>query len=235
MSIRPHVEAIYTSHIDELKALPEMAAILDGSASREVYDRFIANVIKTHLRSPQFLGFIFCISPPKSLEHVKHNLMEEIGVDGHESHPELLKSLALEAGLTEEALAELHESSQETIKSVMNDPMMFGTLKEFGLGLMVEVFSFEYMLSRISTPIATALREHRGLSAEAVEWFTHHSEVDIEHAEEAFVTLDDYIAHYELDLDDAQTIADMVSRENLFIKRYFGTHELAASRGLVEK
>ena len=107
----------------------------------------------------------------------------------------------------------------------MGDPMMFGTLKEFGFGLMVEVFSFEYMLSRISTPIATALREHRGLSAAAVEWFAHHSEVDIEHAEEAFVTLDDYIAHYDMDLDDAQTIADMVSRENLFIKRYFGTLE----------
>ena len=48
MSIRPHVEAIYKSHIEELKGLPEMTAILDGSASREVYDRFIANVIKTH-------------------------------------------------------------------------------------------------------------------------------------------------------------------------------------------
>ena len=35
------------------------------------------------------------------------------------------------------------------------------------------------------------------------------------------MTLDDYIAHYDMDLDDAQTIADMVSRENLFIKRYF--------------
>ena len=235
MSIRPHVEGIYKAHIEELKALPEMASILDGSASREVYDRFIANVIKTHLRSPQFLGFIFCIAPPKSLEHVKHNLMEEIGVDGHESHPELLKSLSDEAGLSAETLEALHTTSQDTIKAVMSDPMMFGTLKEFGFGLMVEVFSFEYMLSRISTPIATALREHRGLSAAAVEWFTHHSEVDIEHAEEAFVTLDDYITHYDMDLDDAQTIADMVSRENLFIKRYFGTLELAASRGLVEE
>ncbi len=233
VSIRPHVEGIYKSHIEELKALPDMAAILSGEASREVYDRFIANVIKTHMRSPQFLGFIFCIAPPKSLEHVKHNLLEEIGVDGHESHPELLKSLAAEAGLTDQ-LDAINESSQETIRSVMTDPMMFGTLKEFGLGLMVEVFSFEYMLSRISTPIATALKEHRGLSPEAVEWFTHHSEVDIEHAEEAFVTLDDYVAHYDIDHDDAKTIADMVSRENLFIKRYFGTIELASSRGMVE-
>ena len=47
------------------------------------------------------------------------------------------------------------------------------------------------------------------------------------------MTLDDYIAHYDMDLDDAQTIADMVSRENLFIKRYFEPLELAASRGLV--
>ena len=39
----------------------------------------------------------------------------------------------------------------------------------------------------------------------------------------------------DMDLDDAQTIADMVSRENLFIKRYFGTLELAASRGLVDE
>ena len=233
VSIRPHVEGIYKSHIEELKALPDMAAILSGEASREVYDRFIANVIKTHMRSPQFLGFIFCIAPPKSLEHVKHNLLEEIGVDGHESHPELLKSLAAEAGLTDQ-LDAINESSQETIRSVMTDPMMFGTLKEFGLGLMVEVFSFEYMLSRISTPIATALKEHRGLSPEAVEGFTHHSEVDIEHAEEAVVTLDDYVAHYDIDHDDAKTIADMVSRENLFIKRYFGTIELASSRGMVE-
>ena len=30
MSIRPHVEGIYKAHIEELKALPEMASILDG-------------------------------------------------------------------------------------------------------------------------------------------------------------------------------------------------------------
>jgi pyrroloquinoline quinone (PQQ) biosynthesis protein C len=96
------------------------------------------------------------------------------------------------------------------------------------LAALAEVISFEYMLSRVSSRIARALTRHRGLSGETLRWFTHHSEVDLQHAEQGLDDLDAYIRYYEFADDDAMTIVEMALRENVFIKRYFG--ELAAAR-----
>ena len=232
MSIRPFVEELYAAHTAELKACPEFQALLDGSANREEYDRFIANVIRTHLRSPQFLAYLLAIAPPASQERVKHNLLEELGIEDEHAHPDLLKVLAKGAGL-DHLLPELESLAQEMVRDGICQRLLFPTLRDQGLAMMLEVFSFEWMLSRTATSIANALQAHRQISREDLEWFTHHSELDIRHAEEALDTLDDYVDWYKIDLETAQTIAEMATRENLFIKRYFGELSLARQRGMV--
>ena len=102
-----------------------------------------------------------------------------------------------------------------------------------GLSAMAEVFSFEHMLAHSSKAIAGALRTHRGLSDEALVWFSHHSEVDIQHAEEALLTIQEYVDYYEFDDDEARDVIDMAMRENVFIKRYFSTSALAEARDMV--
>ena len=86
---------------------------------------------------------------------------------------------------------------------------------------MIKVNAFEYMLSRVSSRIAQFLEQHRGLPMEKLEWLTHHSEVDIQHAEEGFQSIDDWVEYYELQ-GTAETIAEMALRENPFIESYFG-------------
>ena len=60
-----------------------------------------------------------------------------------------------------------------------------------------------------------------GLPARALEWFTHHSEVDIRHAEQGLDDLEAYVRYYEFADDEALTIVEMTLRENVFARRYF--------------
>ena len=78
----------------------------------------------------------------------------------------------------------LEAQADEDLRRIVVDPLLYGTLREVGLAALTEIVAFEYMLSRVSGRIARALTEHRRLSAAALEWFTHHSEVDIRHAEQ---------------------------------------------------
>ena len=77
----------------------------------------------------------------------------------------------------------LEAQADEDLRRIVVDPLLYGTLREVGLAALTEIVAFEYMLSRVSGRIARALAQHRGLPAPALEWFTHHSEVDIRHAE----------------------------------------------------
>jgi hypothetical protein len=54
--------------------------------------------------------------------------------------------------------------------------------------------------------------------------------VDIEHAKEALITIADYVSYYEFEEQEARDIVDMALQENVFIKRYFGTHAHANLR-----
>jgi pyrroloquinoline quinone (PQQ) biosynthesis protein C len=51
------------------------------------------------------------------------------------------------------------------------------------------------MLSRVSGRIARALAAHRGLTAPALAWFAHHSEVDVRHAAQGIADLAAYVAY----------------------------------------
>src|SRR5438046_896155 len=66
-----------------------------------------------------------------------------------------------------------------------------------------------------------ARASRRGRAAAALEWLTHHSEVDVRHAEQGLADLGAYAAYYEFTDDEALTIVEMTLRENVFTRRYF--------------
>ena len=67
MNFRTQVEKLYQRAVDEFTAGAEFKALESGNARKCEYDRFIVNVIRTHLRSPQLLAFLFSVAPPGSM------------------------------------------------------------------------------------------------------------------------------------------------------------------------
>ena len=114
----------------------------------------------------------------------------------------------------------------------MTEPLLYASLREVGLSALVEIVGFEYMLSRAADRVATFLSAHRGIGLESLEWFTHHGEVDIAHAEQGLDTIADYTEYYQFEQLEAEDLIGAALRENLFIKRYFGVDAAARSRGL---
>ena len=223
MSIRALVEVEYARQAEEFAASSLFQALETGTALRQDYDRFVASVCRNHLRSPQILAFLYAVAPPSVAERIKHNMLEEMGLDEEGiSHPGLLIKLAECAGFDRKARRELETQAQEELRRICADPILYGTLKEVGLGVLLETTCFEWMLSRLASRIGRFLGEHRQLPAEGLTWFSHHSEVDIRHAEEGLDSVVDYVAYYEFAPDDLQSILELTFRENVFIKRYFG-------------
>ena len=200
----------------------------------EPADDFIARVFETHQNSPHFLGFVYALVPPDSVERVEHNLLEELGLEEEdgESHPKLMEALVRGAGLLDR-VDELRARARERLDEIVTEPLLYGSLREVGLSALVEIVGFEYMLSRVSSRIARFLQGYRGIEEADLVWFTHHSEVDIEHAEEGLDTIENYVSYYGFDDDEARDIIDAALRENVFIKRYFGVEAAANSRSMV--
>ena len=227
MNFRNEIEKLYRRAVNEFTACPDFTAIEAGTASKSDYDRFIMNVVRTHLRSPQLVAFLFSVSPPRAYSNLLHNMLEELGLDNDSSvsHPALLRELAEGAGLGT-LLPEVEARAAADVRQVIVDPILYPSLRDVGLAAMVEIEAFEYMLSRVASRIARALASHRGLSSQTVRWFTYHSEVDIEHAEQGLGNLEAFIAYYNIEGEDALTIAEIAMRENVFIKRYCGEDAL---------
>jgi hypothetical protein len=221
MAIREHVEHLYQEHVAELLACPEFQALESGRATPPAYEQFIGNVVRTHLRASQLIAFLYALAPPEAAESRLENLLEEL------HHPGLLRQFAAGAGLGDR-LPELEARASDDLRRVVADPLLYGSLKELGLAALTEIVAFEYMLSRIAGRVATALATHRGLSARTLMWWTEHSEVDRQHAEEGLDDLETYVRYYEIDPQDAELIVDLALRENVFVKRYLG--ERAAPR-----
>lgn len=222
MLIRSMIESEYAAQVEAFAASPSFQSLETGTAIAPAYDDLVARICQTHLKSPQVLAFLYAIAPPRVAHKLKHNMLEELGLD-HEgvSHPGLLLELARAAGFNEKARNILESHAQEELRRMCTDPILFGTFKEFGLTVLLEVTCFEWMLSRLATRIATFLSRHRGLSNESLRWFTHHSEVDVRHAAEGLDAVIEYARFYEFDDSDFRSILDITFRENVFIKRYF--------------
>ncbi len=227
------IETNYAAQTTEFVESGIFRALENGAANLTVYDKFIANICRTHLKSPQILAFLYAIAPPKAVENLRSNLLEELGLDTNESvsHPSLLIDLARSAGFDTESLKSLENAAQEELRHVICDPILFGTLKEIGLSILLETVSFEWMLSRTASRTARFLTTHRSLPPEHLQWFHHHSEVDIKHAAEGLAAIADYVEFYQFEPDEVETILDVTFRNNVFIKRYFREIEIGESSG----
>ena len=214
--------SVYEQHVDALVGSPQFQRFENGHFSRSEYDRFVLNVVRTHAKSPQLLAFLFALAPPAAAANVRANMLEELGVAEGDSdaHPALLEQLLLGAGLGDR-LAECRALADSDMRRLVTAPLLYETLVQLGLSASIEVTAFEYMLARVADRIATALAAHRGLSSHALEWFTRHGEVDVGHAEVGLRNLDSYLDYYSVDTNDATTILEITTRENIFIKRYF--------------
>lgn len=227
------IETIFAKQTEDFANSADFQTLEKGAASVKVYDDFIANVCRTHLKSPQILAFLFSVAPPAAATNIKHNLLEELGLDEVGiSHPQLLLNLAADAGFDEEKCSELEKLAEEELRRIICDPILFGTLREVGLSVLLETVAFEWILSRLAGRMADFLETYRSLSRESLEWFSHHSEVDIRHAEEGLQSIADYLEFYQFDWFETEIILDVTFRENVFIKRYFGEIALAKEVGV---
>ena len=231
--LRSWIETRYQDSAAELVATAEFAALESGSAARDVYDQFIGNVVRSHLKSPKILAFLYAVAPPAASNDVLHNMLEELGIEEEDgtSHPDLLVHVLTGAGLGA-WLPELDDKATEDMRQIIVDPLLYGSLKDVGLAVLVETVAYEWMLSRTASRISRFLSTHRGLEGAALAWFDHHSEVDIQHAEEGLDSLEKYAAYYGYDRAEVETIVEMTLRENVFIKRYFGELTFARTEAI---
>ncbi len=228
MAIRSLTESEYAAQTEAFAGSDLFQSLRTGTADREAYDGFIARLYGTHLNSPQIVAFLYSLAPPRVADAIKHNLLEELGRDEVGiAHPDMLLRLAHGAGFDRRACAELTTKSRDELRRMATESILFGTLKEFGLTILLEVTCFEWMLSRMAQPIADLLSKHRGLSQQALVWFTHHSEVDKRHAEEGLDAVLEYANYYEFAESDFRLFLEIVFRENVFLRRYFGYVEVS--------
>ncbi|HSF01708.1 MAG TPA: iron-containing redox enzyme family protein [Solirubrobacterales bacterium] len=220
------VGALFAAKLAELETDPRFVALIDGTAAIRDYERFLENVARTHLRSPQLVAFLYALAPPAARDHLLDNVLEELGLDGPApgergvAHPVLLRELLINAGLGARLPALEAEADQE-LRRVVMEPLVFGTLRDVGLAALGEIVAFEYMLSRTAGSVARALTTHLGLGLPALAWFTHHAEVDRAHADQGMAAVLAYVGYYHMPQEDALTLLELALRPNPFLKRYF--------------
>jgi pyrroloquinoline quinone (PQQ) biosynthesis protein C len=223
MNLRRLVEAEYWKQTEAFCSSRLFQKLERGEAKTEEYDSFITGVCRSHLKSPHILAFLFALAPPTEADKLKQNMLEELGLDNDGvSHPSLLVKLMAAAGFGEERRARIEREAAEELRRIISQPILFATLRELGLSVLMETVAFEWMLSRTASRLGYTLRDHRRLPQQALRWFYHHSEVDLRHAEEGLDIVAAYASYYEIDAQDAETILEVTFRENVFIKRYFG-------------
>ncbi len=223
------IRELFERQVEAFIATPEFLGLEAGHAD---YDAFVENVARAHLKSPQLVAFLYALAPPAAAPTLLANQLEELGLeaDSERPHPALLEDLLRAAGLGHR-LAAVQALAEDDIRRVVSEPLLYGSLREIGLAALTEIVAFEFMLSRVAGRIARALAACRGLPAPALEWFTHHSEVDVRHAEQGLADLSAYLAWYEFTPDEALTIVEMTLRENVFARRYFRESVPAAAAG----
>lgn len=222
MNIHTLIENNYNAQVQAFSQSLKFQQLESGQLSLLEMEQFIASLCRVHLISPQILSFLYSIAPPSAADTIQHNLLEELGLDAEGiCHPDLLQRLMAATGFDAQQRTAILGSAQDQLRSRCVTPLMFGTLKELGLSVLLEVTCFEWMLSQLSSRMGRALQTHRGLSPEQLEWFYHHSEVDVRHAEEGVNSVVEYVSYYDIAVDELETLLDITFRENVFIRRYF--------------
>ena len=217
-TIKKTMEGTTTEALADSRVL----AILSGDMAREDLREFFRSFIVTHLNSVQILSFLFAVAPRDASDLVKGNLMEEMGLDeGEKAHPEMLIDLARGVGFSEADVIRLNAEADEARREFGSERVPYESLRDLGLSMLLETVAFELFLSRASDRIAESMTRHYGLSAEAVQWFTLHGEVDVRHAEEGKRTLQGYISYYGFRPDEVERILSRTFERNVVLKRYF--------------
>jgi len=224
------VRELLERQVTAFTSAPAFAELESGKAE---YDAFIENVARTHLQSPQLVAFLYALAPPAAVPDLLENLLEETGrkrpLERARAHPQLLEELLVAAGLADR-LPTIRAQAEDDLRRLVTEPLLYGTLRDVGLAALTEIVAFELMLSRLAGRIAAALATHRGLPARALEWFTHHSEVDVRHAEQGLENLATYVGYYGIGDDEALAIIETSLREDVFARRYFRAPKAAEPR-----
>lgn len=212
----------FESQIQDFQASEKFQRLEAGSWTRPEYLDFIGNVARAHMNSPRIMAFLFSVAPPKASHAVAMNMLEELGAEGPGSgHPRYLETMLARSGLGKDVQARIRQDSSDLIHNLCCDPPLFATLRELGLSVLLEVSSFEWMLSQLSGRIGRALEAGTGLDRDALAWFFLHAEADIEHAQEALVTIAEYVEAYRFTPAELETFLDLTFRENVYLARYF--------------
>jgi len=227
MTVRARIESLFATQVADLTASGEFLALESGSAAPQDYDRFLADVVRTHLKATEYVAFLCALAPPAASQSRLRNLLEEV------HHPGLLRQLAVGAGLGDR-LPELEARAADDIRRLVVEPVLYRTLGEVGLAAFCEVVAFEYMLARVAGRIAAFLAARRGLGPVALRWWTEHAAADVQHAAEGLEDLETYTHYYGLADEDGLAIAELTLRENVFLRRYFRARVVAESSGMVE-
>ena len=214
MRLRDRIESLFEAQVAELAASGSFRALESGAVPPAVYDQFVGDVVRTHLKATEYVAFLCALAAPATSESRLRNLLEEI------HHPGLLRQLAVGTGLADR-LPELEAQAADDIRRLVVEPVLYRTLGEVGLAAFCEVVAFEYMLARLAGRVAAFLATHRGLGPVALRWWTEHADVDIQHAAEGLEDLETYAHYYGLADEDGLAIAELTLRENVFLRRYF--------------
>ena len=222
MQLNQSVNKVFEQSAKEFLSDGRIQRLLSGRMSREDLREFFRHFIVTHLNSVQILAFLLSLVPRDSSDLVKENLLEEMGFDQSEvSHPDLLIDLARGLGFTDQDIIRLRAEADQARRDFATAELSYKSLREMGLSVLLETVAFESLLSQVSDQIGQSLINHYGISAEAVEWFTLHGEVDVKHAEEGKQVLQQYISHYRFSPSEVKEIVNHTFDQNVYLNRYF--------------
>ena len=222
MSVEDAVKDLMERTTSEALADERIQALLSGQMSREEVRAFFRSFIVTHLNSVQILAFLFSMAPRGASDLVRENLLEEMGLEESEkAHPDMLIDLAQGLGFSQQDVLRLSAEADEVRRNFSSSRVLYASLRDLGLSMLLETVAFESFLSRVSDRIAESLTTHYGLSDEAVQWFTLHGELDVRHAEEGRQTILGYASHYRFRHDEFEKIASKTFAENVVLNRYF--------------
>lgn len=212
----------FDSATRDFRESPEYLDLISGKASRHAAREFLRNVFRTHYLSSHIVALSFAALPSSAAALLKENLMEEMGRSEHEKpHSALLLEMARGVGFADSEIDELIAEARQRVAIFCATRVPMATLRELCLSVLLETMGFEFMLSRCSSEIAAALENHYAIPKPALHWFALHSEVDIRHAEEGLIIIQNYADFHQISDDLFRLIARLTLGENMFGRHYF--------------
>ena len=207
---------------EDFKQAAEYRALVGGGADMASAHEFLRNIFRTHYLSAHIVALCFASLPSTAAEMLKENLLEEMGRSEHEPpHSQLLLEMARAVGFNEDEINQLVADARNRIALACASRVPVATLRELCLSVLLETMSFEFMLSRCASELATTLSGKYAIPRAALRWFALHSEVDIRHAEEAITVIQDYIQFYQISDALFDHIAGFTLGDKLFCRHYF--------------